>query len=119
MVDLHFGRSTNGNEIHIWPSDGSAKQTWDLVHIDDDTGESHQGTCAQLAQKLDESTKLLSQKEQMIVNKAGRIKELEEGLSRVKDEATRKDHQIAQNEDTIRQLREDLEAREARYSISM
>ncbi|KAH7343631.1 ricin B lectin domain-containing protein [Rhizoctonia solani] len=33
MIDLHFGRRANGTEIHIWPSDGSTKQTWNLVRI--------------------------------------------------------------------------------------
>ncbi|CAE6420180.1 unnamed protein product [Rhizoctonia solani] len=84
LVDLHFGREANGTEVHIWPGDGSKKQTWNLVRIDDE-----------------------------FMDKADRIVMLEKELIQLKDEMAGKNELIAHHENTIRQLREDLKARES------
>ncbi|EUC66591.1 ricin-type beta-trefoil lectin domain protein, putative [Rhizoctonia solani AG-3 Rhs1AP] len=101
MIDIPFGRKTDGIEIRLWPTDGhwGEKQTWDLVRISDDSDEPHCGKCAQLVQELG------SEKEQV-----GKLKET---LARVQLEVIEKNHQISQQQDNVRQLREDLEARES------
>ncbi|KAL5636743.1 hypothetical protein ACGC1H_000648 [Rhizoctonia solani] len=99
LIDLHFGRKTNGTEVHIWPSDGSAKQTWNLTHIGDGVGESPQEKNSHKAQEF--------------TAKDDRIEKLEREVSELKDEVARKDQRIAQDKETIRLLRAELEARES------
>ncbi|EUC66590.1 ricin-type beta-trefoil lectin domain protein [Rhizoctonia solani AG-3 Rhs1AP] len=101
LIDLHFGRRTNGTEVHIWPSDGSAKQTWKLVRIGDGVGESPQ--------------EKKSCKAQDFTDKNGHVERLEKEVSQLKDEVAKKDQKIAQHENTIHQLRVDLEARESNH----
>ncbi|CAE6467566.1 unnamed protein product [Rhizoctonia solani] len=126
LIDLHFGRSTNGNEIHIWPADGKANKTWALDRINDDTGEPHQGKCAQLdeelANKKDRTDKLekafveeknrADRLEKTLIHGKDRADRLEKTVTQLQHEVVKKDQQIIQQEDTIRRLQGDLEARE-------
>ncbi|KAJ1308812.1 hypothetical protein OPQ81_004500 [Rhizoctonia solani] len=90
LLDLHFGRQANGTEIHIWPSDGSSKQTWELVRI----SKPHQEKGAPPHKEQEDN----------------RAEILEKELEQLKGDMAKRDRQIAEHEDTIRQLRADLEA---------
>ncbi|KDN51175.1 hypothetical protein RSAG8_00804, partial [Rhizoctonia solani AG-8 WAC10335] len=113
LIDLHLGREADGTEINIWPPDGKPNKTWDLVRINDDSGEPHQGKCAQLDQDLMNEKERTDKLEKMLINEKDRADRLEKTLTRVQYEVIEKDQQIIQLEDTIRRLREDLGARES------
>ncbi|KAG8700041.1 hypothetical protein FRC11_013247, partial [Ceratobasidium sp. 423] len=146
LIDLHFGRRTNGTEVHIWPSDGSAKQTWKLIRIGDEFMDNidrismldeelmrlkvevvrkDQQIVQQedIIRQLDKGSMRLkdevARKDQRIAQQEDIIRQLDKGSMRLKDEVARKDERIAQQEDIIRQLRADIKAREVhRFSLA-
>ncbi|CAE6513777.1 unnamed protein product [Rhizoctonia solani] len=83
VIDLHFGRTANGTEVHIWPSNESKKQTWRLIRVGDGVGESPQ-------------------------EKIPSLESLKKEVLQLKDEIKKKDQQIAGLEGTICQLKTDL-----------
>ncbi|CUA69339.1 hypothetical protein RSOLAG22IIIB_03858 [Rhizoctonia solani] len=85
VIDLHFGRTANGTEVHIWPSNESKKQTWRLIRVGDGVGESRSPQ-----------------------EKIPSLESLKKEVLQLKDEIKKKDQQIAGLEGTICQLKADL-----------
>ncbi|CAE6505442.1 unnamed protein product [Rhizoctonia solani] len=115
LVDLHFGRTTNGTEIHIWPADGKPNKVWELVRISDDSGEPHLGKCAQLDQDLAMEKDRADKLKKILADEKDHAERLEKSLTKVQREVIEKDQQITQLEDTIHQLREALGAKESSH----
>ncbi|KAB5594651.1 Ricin-type beta-trefoil lectin domain containing protein [Ceratobasidium theobromae] len=121
MIDLHFGWSTNGNEMHIWPADGSAKQMWKFELLSTETGETHslalQEESARLRRELHEKYDMLFHKEQELTAREAELDKQQQGIAekeekfmQMKGEMASKEAIISKQENSIRQLQKDLEA---------
>ncbi|CAE6461748.1 unnamed protein product [Rhizoctonia solani] len=114
LIDLHFGRKTNGTEVRLLhgPVQHSAHLTLSLSrfisgHL---TGvQSKHGISDGVGESPQEKK---SCKAQDFTDKNGHVERLKKEVSQLKDEVAKKDQKIAQHENTIHQLRVDLEARE-------
>ncbi|KAG9100940.1 hypothetical protein FRC06_003507 [Ceratobasidium sp. 370] len=111
--------------IHIWPAAGdNANKTWKFERLSDDTGEelpaSFRERADRLVQDLDTQTQNSLRKDEKIASLeqelANQRREAEEENSRrlanIMDDLAQKDRELAEKDAVIRQLRQEVKAKE-------
>ncbi|CAE6492350.1 unnamed protein product [Rhizoctonia solani] len=118
VLDLHWGSGHNGNEIHIWNLDGGnmPHRIWRVERIGDDFGE--ETTDSRQEQSVGNSTakneptnKGLPETQEEIISNS-ELSQLRGELSKAKQELSDLHSLLYQRDETIRQLQQDLKAKE-------
>ncbi|KAF8709713.1 hypothetical protein RHS03_02898, partial [Rhizoctonia solani] len=118
VLDLHWGSGHNGNEIHIWNLDGGnmPHRIWRVERIGDDFGEEttdsrQEQSVGNSAAKNEPTNKGLAETQEEIISNS-ELSQLRAELSKAKQELSDLHSLLYQRDETIRQLQQDLKAKE-------